>query len=44
MTEVKPEKYPDELVEIFGIELSKDEQANPATVEELSNGKGDDSE
>ena len=44
MKEVKPEKYPDELTDLFGVKLSADEQANPATAEELSNGKGDDNE
>ena len=42
--QIKPETYPDELSELFGVKLSKDEQANPATAEELSNGKGDDDE
>ena len=42
MQEIKPQNYPKELDEIFGVKLGSDEQASPATAEELSNGRGDD--
>lgn len=42
MPTIEPQTYPNQLDELFGVKLGKDEQANPATAEELSNGKGDD--